>query len=644
MTIRKRVVNHIKHLWAFFKIGSGYDAVLLPIRFFIFSFTKKEKPHVVRIQKFNQTANLRLRGTFDEYLHLKEIFYDECYGLVSPDNPKVIIDAGANVGMSAVYFAMRYPKAKLFAIEADPETYNYLSVNTKKFKQIITVSAALGSFTGQDVVFYKNSLKSVASSLIERPGSLPIRVPVFSFQDFCKNMFLESVDLLKCDIEGGEFQVFNNGLPSFVKTFIAEIHLDIVGRALKEARSLFPHHVTAFLRAEKKGRYIAIGESDRGLGKKIKIMYGLPSLLVGGLEKQLVSQIPFLNHHIFDITILTLFEYPGRVNLFDQVPSSVRVIRLGFKNYLDGRAWRAFFTALKEIKPNIVVSSMFSANVLFSFFQFLFSYRHIAREHNVYAEKKYWQRYLDGLIVTWAFAFVCVSDQVADFFSKKTGKEKKILRVIPNGIDREKVRAELCSLPDIPVIKKELGFDDEDRVFLHVGRQKPQKNQGIILKAFDLVATKNPSWRLAILGEGVCAKDLQKLSSTLKNKDAVHFFGHRDDVWRFYKISSLFILASSREGFPNVVLEALAAGVPVVSTRAPGVIEVVRPKLNGLLVELTIDSLARGIEEAASLFESPRNERDFFSIKKQIIKTTDPFSMQNTVNSYQSLFLEAYYS
>jgi glycosyltransferase involved in cell wall biosynthesis len=105
------------------------------------------------------------------------------------------------------------------------------------------------------------------------------------------------------------------------------------------------------------------------------------------------------------------------------------------------------------------------------------------------------------------------------------------------------------------------------RRIITVGSMKEQKNQHMLLRAFHLL--DDPAANLLLLGQGGLEPKLRQLAAQLSIADRVTFAGFHPDPTPFYMTADLFVLSSDYEGFGNVIVEALAAGLPVVSTDCP---------------------------------------------------------------------------
>jgi FkbM family methyltransferase len=162
------------------------------------------KPRVVTIRVRGIAAPFEVRLRTSDLAVVAQVFvdgeYDTDYGI----EPECIVDAGANIGASPIYFANRFPAARVVAIEPDPANYAILCSNVRRWPQITPVHAALWpedtmvelSDPGYGTWGYQAS--------VSRDGS----IPAMSMNRLLESNGLERVDLLKIDIEGAERELF----------------------------------------------------------------------------------------------------------------------------------------------------------------------------------------------------------------------------------------------------------------------------------------------------------------------------------------------------------------------------------------------------------------------------------------------------
>jgi glycosyltransferase involved in cell wall biosynthesis len=152
--------------------------------------------------------------------------------------------------------------------------------------------------------------------------------------------------------------------------------------------------------------------------------------------------------------------------------------------------------------------------------------------------------------------------------------------VIENGIEIARYR----TADDRDALRRRLGLLPDKRYLIKVARFHPIKDHATLLRGFAGVATARPDVDLLLAGDGPLRGDLEALVSELGLKDRVHFLGVRHDVPELLQAADLFLLTSICEAASLTLLEALAAGLPVVVTAVGGNPEIVREGVEGLLV------------------------------------------------------------
>jgi len=164
----------------------------------------------------------------------------------------------------------------------------------------------------------------------------------------------------------------------------------------------------------------------------------------------------------------------------------------------------------------------------------------------------------------------------------KLSLPKQKLYIVKNGIKLPDTLEETSASLEL---RKEYKLPEEAVVLGFVGRLVPQKAPEILFKAFELLAPKFKDAYLCYVGQGPLLPLMQKKAAGSPFKDRVIFAGEQDGS-KMMKMFDVFVLPSRYEGMPYVLLEAQAAGLPLVGTKVGGVRDIVQPGLNGYLVEV----------------------------------------------------------
>ncbi|HUD02679.1 MAG TPA: glycosyltransferase [Candidatus Paceibacterota bacterium] len=368
--------------------------------------------------------------------------------------------------------------------------------------------------------------------------------------------------------------------------------------------------------------------------KKIKVVFGMNDFLVGGVQRLFVEQLRYFDRDTFEIVLITLFQFSDQQDFYAELPPDIEIHRLNFMSVRDVRSWWQLYQLLRQLKPDIVVSSLFFSNTVFRILKLFCGFHVIACEHNTYTEKTWAQRRVDRILALWSYRIMAVSKTVAIFTSKQERIPYKKFAIIHNGVDIKKIQTELEQLPASDVLKRDLGFKSSDRIILSVARLVPQKNHTLLLDGFALFYRTHPDYKLAIVGGGGLQSMLEAYANELGIADAAVFFGTRQDIWKFYKICDFFVSASLIEGFGIAHAEALACGIPVVTTKTAGPDVLIQEGVNGYFIsEYTPKAVADTLEKAVA--------SDTVTMGAAAKESVQKYSIERSVKAYESLFAEA---
>lgn len=135
----------------------------------------------------------------------------------------------------------------------------------------------------------------------------------------------------------------------------------------------------------------------------------------------------------------------------------------------------------------------------------------------------------------------------------------------------------------------------KEKRIVTVGRLHPQKNHKLMIETFNKFLTKNPEYTLTIYGEGVERENLERLIQELGLNEKVLLPGNSKYVHDEIKNAEIFLLTSRYEGMPNALIEAMAMGIPCISTKVSGATDLIKSGVNGILCESDADSICEAM-------------------------------------------------
>ncbi len=192
---------------------------------------------------------------------------------------------------------------------------------------------------------------------------------------------------------------------------------------------------------------------------------------------------------------------------------------------------------------------------------------------------------------------VAVGEHVRQALVNYEGFPQKRVRVVYNGVDLEQFDAPTASKDEL---RKQLGLPS-GFLLVQVARLHPYKDHATAIRTVQRLATEHPDIHLVIVGDGEERTALKEQIAALKLYDRVHLVGLQEHVAPFLHAADAFLLTSISEGIPLTLIEAMAGGIPCVSTNVGGVAEVVEDGQSGLLAAAGDDAaLASQISKLVS--------------------------------------------
>jgi sugar transferase (PEP-CTERM/EpsH1 system associated) len=371
---------------------------------------------------------------------------------------------------------------------------------------------------------------------------------------------------------------------------------------------------------------------------KVKLMHLVYSFDVGGLERIIANCIESLPDN-FEHTIVTLSTYSEE--FVAQLSKPVKMIAL---NKPEGQSWatfKQFYTLLKQEKPDILhsynlASLEFQTMAALARVPFRLHAEHGRDVHDPDGTNKKYQL-LRKLVAPFVHKFVSVSDDLHQWLVKVVGLSSKKCHLILNGVDTTQYKP----ASDEEQINKTAG---KKLVFGHVGRLQAIKNQKNLIESYILACEQNEKFKaesqLVIVGKGPLKETLEQQINVAAYQDNIKLWGERHDMPAVYKNLDVFVMSSDAEGVPMTMLEAMASGLPVVSTNVGGIPEVTN-KEQAILVEAkSSEALSEGL---LLMFDRFKAEGEFGPVFSDMQKASQQlvearFSQTNMMNQYLALY------
>lgn len=333
----------------------------------------------------------------------------------------------------------------------------------------------------------------------------------------------------------------------------------------------------------------------------MRILIVVTSLVSGGAERvasNLASTWTNQNHEVSVLTVAskdydfyTLDAHVNRYELSATAPSRSMFHGLlaGFRRVLGLRG------IIKRDNPDLVVALMAKTNVLTLLAGFGLSKHVVVCEHNYpprSVDARIWS-FLRKYVYTQAKTVIALNTTGAEWLKKYT--YSRCVKSIPNALVWPLVNLD----PHVCVPER----SSEDFIFLSVGRLHKQKRFDRLIDSFEKVVKEKPHVKLYIVGVGELENELQAHVERLGLLQSVYFVGKVGNIVDWYNFSDAFVLSSDFEGFPGCLLEAMAAGKPVVSVNCnTGPRDIIEHGENGLLCKVDVTDLANAM---SSLVNDP---------------------------------------
>ncbi len=276
---------------------------------------------------------------------------------------------------------------------------------------------------------------------------------------------------------------------------------------------------------------------------------------------------------------------------------------------------------VKEFKPDIIISFLFEADLIMYLIRKYLkesNIKWITSERNDPFNRTFIRKFLEKKIYKECDVFVCQGKKVYDYYSFLQEKY-----IIPNPLYTSNLVDTVCEADAFKICA--------------VGRLMPQKNFSMLINAFNQAKGKLPNnASLTIYGEGILRGQLEQQIKNLGLTEQVFLPGASHNIFEDIRDSAIFIMSSDFEGFPNALLEAMALGLPVISTDFPtGIAKELISDLNGIVVPC---GDVERMKQAIIILANDKEKREF--MRKRNLYVREKYDIENVIK----LWLDLIYS
>lgn len=322
---------------------------------------------------------------------------------------------------------------------------------------------------------------------------------------------------------------------------------------------------------------------DARTDEPFRLLWLIDSLALGGAEALTLSFARAVDPSLVRLRVVCLKAIGGNPFEAELRDAGVPVSNLGADHLRDTRAFARLLRLLRVERTEWIHAHLEYASIWGAVAARLTGTPCVASLHVAPSDPAGWRASLRRRIRVrclnrWTRESLAVSGWLRDAWVE-AGLDAGAVRVVPNGIDCEAVASRSRSR-----LRARCGWSPEARVVVSVAALRPEKGLDVLLDAAPAILSREPRARFLVVGEGAVRESLERRCRELGVARAFRWAGFRTDVRNLLPACDVFVLPTREDAFPTAILEAMAAGLPVVASRVGGVPEMVEAGGTGVLV------------------------------------------------------------
>lgn len=328
-----------------------------------------------------------------------------------------------------------------------------------------------------------------------------------------------------------------------------------------------------------------------------KILHLISGLEIGGSETQLLRILPALQkYHTNEVCCVR-----GHGPIGKQLEEKgVPVHYLDFKGFSDISVIKRFYTIVQRFSPDILVTYLIHADLYGRIFGKIFGIKKIVSSKRGALLQWEWLSNIDRLTKFMVSHYLVQTKSAQKEWMGRLNLPSSKFSIIPNGMETATFKLSIEKRKE----KELLHIKPSSFVITCVARLRRGKGHEVLLESFESLYKNNKNISLLLVGDGEREHELKNQIENYASKNDIYFLGNRSDVPLILALSDLFILPTEGEGMSNAIMEAMAAGLPIITTDIPENKDLIKENQTGIFFPVANSKVL--LEKTTLLLENAR--------------------------------------